>query len=159
MTELRISAKEGKKLASINQLLQNKGNQVWSVSPDNTVLEALETMAEKNIGAVVVLEPDNTVCGIFSERDYARRVVLNGRSSEDTMIRDVMTGEVYYVRPQDSVDRCMALMSKKRFRHVPVLDENEQLLGIISIGDVVKAIIAEQQVLINHLEDFITGTR
>ena len=146
-------------MASINQLLQTKGYQVWSVGPDNTVLEALGIMAEKNIGAIVVLESDGTVCGIFSERDYARKVVLDGRSSEDTLIREVMTGEVYYVRPQDSVDRCMTLMSKKRFRHVPVLNDDEELIGIISIGDVVKTIIAEQQLLINHLEDFITGTR
>ncbi|NHZ71975.1 MAG: CBS domain-containing protein [Aquificales bacterium] len=146
-------------MTSINQLLQNKGSQVWSVSPDNTVLEALKTMAEKNIGAVVVLESDGTMCGIFSERDYARRVVLDGRSSENTLIRDVMTGEVYYAHAQDSVDRCMALMSEKRFRHVPVLDDNKQLIGIISIGDIVKTVMAEQQVLIDHLEDFITGTR
>ncbi len=146
-------------MASINQLLQNKGFQVWSVSPDNTVLEALKTMAEKNIGAIIVLESDGTVCGIFSERDYARKVVLAGRSSETTLVREVMTGEVYYVRPQDSVDRCMALMSEKRFRHVPVLNEDEELVGIVSIGDVVKTIIAEQKLLINHLEDFITGTR
>ena len=146
-------------MASINQLFLNKGKEVWSIGPDATVLQALELMAAKNIGAVIVLEADNTVCGIFSERDYARKVVLNGRSSKSTPVRDVMTSEVYYVRPQDSVDRCMALMSEKRFRHLPVLDDDEQLLGIISIGDVVKAIIAEQQLLINHLEDFITGTR
>ena len=146
-------------MANINQLLQNKGQQVWSVSPDHTVLEALRMMAEKNIGAVIVLEEDNTLCGIFSERDYARKVVLDGRSSFDTPVRDVMTSEVYYVHPQDSVDRCMTLMSEKRFRHLPVLDDNEQILGIISIGDVVKSIIAEQKLLINHLEDFITGTR
>jgi CBS domain-containing protein len=146
-------------MTSINQLLQNKGYQVWTVSPDNTVLEALETMAEKNIGAVVVLETDGTVCGIFSERDYARKVVLNDRSSKDTPVRDVMTSEVYYVRPQDSVERCMALMSEKRFRHLPILGDDKELIGIISIGDVVKAIITEQKVLINHLEDFITGTR
>ncbi len=146
-------------MTSINQLLQNKGYQVWTTSPDNTVLEALKIMAEKNIGAVVIIETDGTVCGIFSERDYARKVVLDGRSSENTPIRDVMTGEVYYVRPQDSVERCMTLMSEKRFRHIPVLDDNEELMGIISIGDVVKSIMTEQQVLINHLEDFITGTR
>lgn len=146
-------------MTSINQLLQNKGNHVWSVAPDDTVLKALGIMAEKNIGAVIVLEADGTVCGIFSERDYARKVVLNGRSSKSTPIRDVMTSEVYYVRPQDSVERCMSLMSDKRFRHLPVLDDKKQILGMISIGDVVKAIIAEQQVLINHLEDFITGTR
>ena len=116
-------------------------------------------MAEKNIGAIIVLETDGTVCGIFSERDYARKVVLDGRSSEKTLVREVMTGEVYYVRPQDSVERCMALMSEKRFRHVPVLNDDEELVGIVSIGDVVKTIIAEQKLLINHLEDFITGTR
>jgi CBS domain-containing protein len=159
VADLEVRAKEGKKLASINQLLQNKGNQVWSVNPDDTVLKALETMAEKNIGAVIVLEADGTLCGIFSERDYARKVVLNGRSSQSTPIRDVMTSEVYYVRSHDSVERCMALMSDKRFRHLPVLDEDKQVLGMISIGDVVKTIIAEQKLLINHLEDFITGTR
>ena len=132
---------------------------MWSVSPDDTVLTALKKMAEKNIGAIIVLESDGTVCGIFSERDYARKVVLNSRSSEKTLVREVMTGEVYYVRPQDSVERCMALMSEKRFRHVPVLNDDEELVGIVSIGDVVKAIIAEQKLLINHLEDFITGTR
>ena len=146
-------------MASINQLLQNKGFQVWSVSPDDTVLTALKKMAEKNIGAIIVLEVDGTVCGIFSERDYARKVVLDGRSSEKTLVREVMTSGVYYVRPQDSVDRCMALMSEKRFRHVPVLNDDEELVGIVSIGDVVKTIIAEQKLLINHLEDFITGTR
>ncbi|MCZ7668638.1 MAG: CBS domain-containing protein [Chloroflexi bacterium] len=145
-------------MATITQLLQNKGQDVWSVAPDDTVLQALELMAEKNIGSVIVLE-DDAVCGIFSERDYSRKVVLNGRSSKTTPIRDVMTAEVYYVRPQDSVDRCMALMTEKRFRHLPVLDDDKKLVGIISIGDVVKAIITEQQVLINHLEDFITGTR
>ena len=132
---------------------------MWSVSPDDTVLTALKKMAEKNIGAIIVLEADGTVCGIFSERDYARKVVLDGRSSEKTLVREVMTSGVYYVRPQDSVDRCMALMSEKRFRHVPVLNDDEELVGIVSIGDVVKAIIAEQKLLINHLEDFITGTR
>ena len=132
---------------------------MWSVSPDDTVLTALKKMAEKNIGAIIVLEVDGTVCGIFSERDYARKVVLDGRSSEKTLVREVMTSGVYYVRPQDSVDRCMALMSEKRFRHVPVLNDDEELVGIVSIGDVVKAIIAEQKLLINHLEDFITGTR
>ena len=145
-------------MTAINQLLQNKGHQVWSISPDDTVLQALELMAEKNIGAVIVME-QGEVCGIFSERDYARKVVLNGRSSKSTPVRDVMTSEVYYVTTHDSVERCMTLMSEKRFRHLPVLDNNKHLLGIISIGDVVKAIISEQQVLINHLEDFITGTR
>lgn len=145
-------------MATISQLLQNKGQEIWAVAPDDTVLQALELMAEKNIGSVIVLE-DGEVRGIFSERDYSRKVVLNGRSSKTTPIREVMTPEVYYVRPQDSVDRCMTLMTEKRFRHLPVLDDDKKLIGIISIGDVVKAIITEQQVLISHLEDFITGTR
>jgi CBS domain-containing protein len=145
-------------MATINQILQTKGSQVWTVGPEATVFEALERMAEKNIGAVVVLD-DGELCGIFSERDYSRKVVLNGRSSRKTAIRDVMTTNVYCVHPTDSMDAAMALMSGKRIRHLPVMDDNEQLMGIISIGDVVQAIISEQKILINHLEDFITGTR
>lgn len=142
----------------INQLLQNKGFQVWSVSPETTVFEALEMMAEKNVGALPVVA-DGRIRGIFSERDYARKVILHGRSSRDTPVRDVMTGEVFTIRPQDDMNRCMSLMTDKHIRHLPVLDDDEQLIGIISIGDVVKAIIAEQQVLIDHLQDYITGAQ
>jgi len=142
----------------INQLLQNKGSQVWTLSPDETVFEALELLAEKNIGAAPVMENGRLV-GIFSERDYARKVILHGRSSRHTPVRDIMTGQVYTIRPHEDMNRCMALMTNKHIRHLPVLDDDEQLMGIISIGDVVKAIIAEQQVLIDHLQDYITGAQ
>jgi CBS domain-containing protein len=141
----------------LNQLLQAKGQEVYSVPPDTTVLAALELMAEKNIGAVLVLA-EGRVAGIFSERDYARRVVLQGKSSRDTAVADVMTAEVVCARPNLSVEKCLALMTEKRFRHVPVLDEAEQLMGIVSIGDVVKAMLNQQQIIINHLEDYIYQT-
>lgn len=144
-------------MTTINQLLQNKGQGVWTIAPTDKVFHALELMAEKNIGALPVVE-NGRVCGIFSERDYARKVVLHGRSSRDTPIADIMTTQVISVRPQEGMARCMALMTDKHIRHLPVLDDNEQLIGIISIGDVVKAIIAEQQVLIDHLQDYITGS-
>ncbi|MBP6470354.1 MAG: CBS domain-containing protein [Chloroflexi bacterium] len=144
-------------MTTINQLLQNKGKDVWTIAPTDKVFHALELMAEKNIGALPVVE-NGRVCGIFSERDYARKVVLHGRSSHDTPIADIMTAQVISVRPQEGMSRCMALMTDKHIRHLPVLDDNEQLIGIISIGDVVKAIIAEQQVLIDHLQDYITGS-
>jgi CBS domain-containing protein len=145
-------------MTTINQLLQNKGYQVWTVAPEETVFAALELMAEKNIGALPVVE-HGRVCGIFSERDYARKVILHGRSSHYTPIRDIMTAPVFTIRPDEDMNRCMSLMTDKHVRHLPVLDDDEQLLGIISIGDVVKAIIAEQQMLINHLENYITGSR
>jgi CBS domain-containing protein len=141
----------------LSQLLQAKGQEVYSVSPETTVYAALELMAEKNIGAVLVLD-EGRVAGIFSERDYARRVVLQGKSSRDTAVADVMTAEVVCARPNLSVEKCLALMTDKRFRHVPVLDEAEQLIGIVSIGDVVKAMLNQQQIIINHLEDYIYQT-
>mgnify|MGYP003592375012 FL=1 len=144
-------------MTTIHQLLQNKAHDEWTTAPPHEVLPALELMAEKNIGALPVVE-NGRVCGIFSERDYARKVVLHGRSSRDTPIADIMTTQVISVRPQEGMSRCMALMTDKHIRHLPVLDDNEQLIGIISIGDVVKAIIAEQQILIDHLQDYITGS-
>ncbi|MCB8985009.1 MAG: CBS domain-containing protein [Ardenticatenaceae bacterium] len=143
-------------MTTINQILQNKEKQVWTVTPEATVFEALELLADKNIGAAPVVE-DGRLVGIFSERDYARKVILHGRSSRHTPVRDVMTGQVFTIRPQEDMNRCMSLMTDKHIRHLPVLDNDEQLIGIISIGDVVKAIIAEQQVLIDHLQDYITG--
>ncbi len=145
-------------MTTISQLLQNKGTAVWTVTPEATVFAALELLAEKNIGAVPVVENGRLV-GIFSERDYARKVILHGRSSRHTPVRDVMTGEVFTIHPQEDMNRCMTLMTDKHIRHLPVLDQDEQLIGIISIGDVVKAIIAEQQVLIDHLQDYITGVQ
>lgn len=139
------------------QLLANKGHEVWSVGPDDTVFEALQRLAEKDVGALVVLDGGELV-GIFSERDYARKVILQGKSSTDTLVREVMSSRVLYVRPEQSVDECMALMTKNHFRHLPVVDGN-QLVGVISIGDLVKSVISHQEFLIEQLENYITGGR
>jgi CBS domain-containing protein len=139
----------------VNQILEEKGRQTWSVSPETTIYQALELMADKNIGAVIVLE-DNDVVGIFSERDYARRVVLQGKSSRETVVGDAMTSPVICVRPDRSIESCMALMTEKRIRHLPVLRDGE-LVGVISIGDVVKAYTTLQLKTIQHLEDYITS--
>lgn len=139
----------------VSQILQSKGNKVWSVAPDDTVYSALALMAEKDIGAVLVVEADE-VAGIFSERDYARKVILKGKSSKEMAVSEIMTADVICVRPDQSVEKCMALMTEKRIRHLPVLDEGK-LVGVVSIGDVVKAIISQQRVIINHLEDYIYG--
>jgi CBS domain-containing protein len=140
---------------TVEQLLRSKSNQIFSIAPGVTVFEGLKLMAEKNIGALVVIEAGRVV-GIFSERDYARKVTLEGKSSKDTPIRDVMTARVIGVTPANTVEDCMALMTDKHIRHLPVLDD-EQLVGVISIGDVVKSIIAEQGLLIEHLVHYITG--
>ncbi len=144
-------------MTTVRQILQQKGTNVWSVPPEATVYEALELMAEKNIGAVLVLDGER-VAGIFSERDYARRVALHGKSSRTTPVREVMTSKVYYVRPDHTIEECMALMTEKRIRHLPVMEDG-RLVGIISIGDVVKAMISQQQFIIEQLEHYITGGR
>ncbi|MBU0496032.1 MAG: CBS domain-containing protein [Chloroflexi bacterium] len=139
----------------VRQLLQAKGLDVWSIAPDASVYEALELMADKNVGAVLVLDAGRVV-GILSERDYARKVMLRGISSKDTPVREIMTKEVLFVRLDDSIEACMVVMTDKRVRHLPVI-EDDQLIGIISIGDVVKGIISDQQFTINELEKYITG--
>lgn len=144
-------------MKTVNDILRTKGNVVWSVSPNTTVLEALKLMAEKDIGAVMVIDMGKLV-GIFSERDYARRVVLEGKASKDTSVEQVMSRKVLFISPEQTTDHCMMLMTDKRVRHLPVLTENEKLLGVISIGDVVKAIISEQEYVIEQLERYITGT-
>jgi CBS domain-containing protein len=144
-------------MKTVKDILRIKGHDVWSTTPDATVYQALQTMAEKNVGALVVLDAD-TVVGIMSERDYARKVILHGRSSREIPVREIMTTKVYYVRPEQNIEDCMALMTDKRVRHLPAL-ENDQLVGVISIGDVVKALIAEHESTIKHLEDYITGGR
>jgi CBS domain-containing protein len=141
--------------ATVRQILQSKGSRIWSVAPQATVFEALVLMAEKDVGAVLVVENEKLV-GIFSERDYARKVVLKGRSSKDTLVSELMTSDVFYVNPNQTIDECMALMTNKHFRHLPVLD-NEKLVGIITVGDAVKAVIADQEVMINSLENYIRG--
>jgi CBS domain-containing protein len=140
---------------TVRHLLQEKGHQVWTISPQATVYEALELMAEKNCGAVVVVEHDKVV-GMFTERDYARKVILKGRTSKTTTVGELMTTEVLYVGPDHTIEECMALMTDKRLRHLPVL-ENGKLTGIVSIGDVVKAVITDREFTIRELERYITG--
>lgn len=137
----------------VSQILHAKGSQTWTVSPKTTVYDAVNMMAEHDIGSLVVVE-NGDVIGMFSERDYARKIILHGKSSKETPVEEIMTHEVLCVSPDQSVEKCMALMTDKRIRHIPILDKG-QLVGVISIGDVVKAIISEQQVIINHLEDYI----
>ncbi|MBI3061060.1 MAG: CBS domain-containing protein [Deltaproteobacteria bacterium] len=142
-------------MITVRDILRAKGNQIWSVSPDATVFSALELMAEKNTGALVALDGES-LAGIFSERDYARKVILKGKASKETSVREIMTSEVTTVRPSQSVDECMVLMTDKRIRHLPVF-EGENLVGLISIGDVVKAVISEREFVIKQLESYITG--
>ncbi len=139
----------------VSDILSSKGHDVYSVKPDTSVFDALKLMAEKNIGAAMVLRGKELV-GIFSERDYARKVILKGKASTDTPVSDIMTAKVAYVGPHNSLEECMALMTEKHFRHLPVMEAN-RLLGMISIGDVVKAIISNQQIEIKQLESYITG--
>ena len=140
---------------TVNQLLKIKGSAVWSVTPEISVFEALQVMAEKNVGALVVLEGAE-LKGIFSERDYARKVILHGKSSKDTTVSEIMTEKVDCVSPSHSVRECMARMTDKHIRHLPV-KEGERIIGLISIGDVVKAIISDQEFMIEQLESYIAG--
>lgn len=144
-------------MKNVIELLRVKGHQYWSVTPDTTVFDALKLMAEKNIGVLLVLEGDVLV-GLLSERDYARKVILKGKSSKDTLVKEIMSEKVIYVEPEQTVEECMALMTDKRVRHLPVF-EGDKLIGIISIGDVVKAIISEQEFIIEQLEHYISGHR
>ena len=137
-------------------ILEEKGTGVWSVSPDDTVLSALETMAQHNVGAVLVLDGDD-LSGILTERDYARKVKLAELGSAETPVANVMTTVVHTVAPSTSVAECMQMMTDRRVRHLPVLDDGGRLIGIISIGDVVKAMMAQQRDLIADLERYITG--
>jgi CBS domain-containing protein len=143
-------------MSTVKQLLEDKGCQVYSVAPDTTVYAALELMAEKNIGAVIVLQDDRVV-GLFSERDYSRKVILQGKNSKTCPVGELMTRDVLYVQPEDSVEDCMSLMTDKRVRHIPVMD-NGNLVGIISIGDVVRAVISRRESTIQQLERYITGS-
>jgi CBS domain-containing protein len=142
-------------MTTVKQVLDAKGYEVWSIHPQESVFEAVKQMAEKEVGALVVLA-DNALVGIVSERDYARKVILKGRLAHETPIRDIMTTHVICTHLDWSIEACMTLMTEKRIRHLPVM-EDEQLVGIISIGDLVKTIIAEQQFIIEQLEHYITG--
>jgi len=139
----------------IREIVHNKGGAVWTISPDATVLEAIQMMAEKNVGALLVTKDDKLV-GIISERDYSRKVVLKGRSSKDTPVRDILSGHVIHVSPDHTVDECMRLMTLHRVRHLPVLEGNK-IVGVVSIGDLVNWIISAQSSTIHQLETYITG--
>lgn len=142
-------------MITVKQILDEKGHKVWTIGPEETVYKALMILADKDIGALVVVENDQVV-GIISERDYARKVVLKGKTSLDTPVRDIMTAHVYFVSPDRTAEECMALMTEKRIRHLPVI-ENNKLVGVISIGDVVKSIISSQKITIEHLQNYIMG--
>lgn len=139
----------------VSEILDSKGRDVWSVSPGDTVFESLELMADKGVGALVVLD-DGRLVGIVTERDYARKVILEGKSSKNSSVEEIMTRRVLCVGPERTIDECMALMTDKRARHLPVVD-HKRVVGVISIGDLVKAKISEQQVLIEQLQHYITG--
>ncbi|SDZ88202.1 CBS domain-containing protein [Flavobacterium gillisiae] len=142
---------------TVNQILSVKGNDVHSIVSTITVYEALKVMGEKNVGAVLVIE-DNLLKGVLSERDYARKIVLKNKASKDTYVHEIMERNVITVNPADNLDYCMELMSTKRIRHLPVVEGNE-VLGVISIGDVVKSIIEIQKVTIQHLDSYISGAK
>ena len=145
-------------MKSVAQILKSKPEQtVHTITPSTSVFDAVKLMAKKNIGALLVMEDVNMV-GIITERDYARKIVLMGRSSKETPVRDTMTSPVMYVRPDQTNEECMALMTDNRVRHLPVMD-NGKLIGLISIGDLVKDIIAEQKFTIQQLEHYIMGDR
>jgi len=142
-------------MTTVAQVLQEKGQQVWSVSPDARVYDALKIMAERNIGALLVCEGDK-LKGIFSERDYARKVILHGKSSREIAVKEIMSSDVITVRPQQSVEDCMALMTDKRIRHLPVVD-GDRLVGVISIGDALREISSERELRIEQLQSYITS--
>lgn len=143
-------------MANVEKLLKIKGNHTWSIRPQATVFEALQKMADKEAGALLVIE-DEKLVGIFTERDYARKLVLKGRFSRDTAVSELMTQDVLYVEPHNSIEDCMVLMTNKRVRHLPVMD-NERLVGIVTIGDVVKQVISDQESKIAQLEKYIAGS-
>jgi CBS domain-containing protein len=142
-------------MQTVKQLLDDKGHQVYSVAPSESVYHALRAMAERGVGALVVLEGRRLV-GIVSERDYARKVILQGRRSEETAVREIMTTKVTCVPLERTVEECMALMTERRIRHLPVLEDSE-VIGVISIGDVVRAVISEKEFIIQQLEKYITS--
>lgn len=142
-------------MSTIRQILEKKGATVATIGPDETVYRALELMADADIGALVVAEGDHLV-GMFSERDYARRVILKGRSSLDTPVKDIMVKQVITAAPDDTVDACLGIMTEKRIRHLPII-ENDKLVGLVSIGDLVKSVIDQQQSTIDQLVTYVSG--
>ena len=139
----------------IREVLGHKGKSVWTISPEETVFAAIKMMAEKNVGALLVTK-NNKLVGIISERDYSRKVILQGRSSKSTAVHDILSGRVFFVSPDHGIDDCMRLMTEHRIRHLPVL-EGDKIIGVVSIGDLVNWIISAQNSAIHQLETYITG--
>ena len=142
-------------MRTVTDILNAKGTDIWAVRPDDTVFDSLQQMADKGVGALLVMD-DEKLVGIVTERDYARKVILEGKSSKKSSVAEVMTRRVLCVSPERTVDECMALMTEKRARHLPVVD-HKRVIGVVSIGDLVKAMISEQQVLIDQLQHYISG--
>lgn len=143
-------------MKTLNQLVRNHPRQPLVVPPDDSVFTALQLMAQHDVGAVLVMS-DGHLCGIFSERDYARKIILHGKSSQETLVREIMTEKVLYASPECTTDEAMAIMTEKRIRHLPVLDRNKKLIGIVSIGDLVKETISEQAFIIQQLAHYIAN--
>ena len=141
---------------SVGLVLKRKGGEIWSVTPHQTVYESIEKMADKAVGALLVMSAGKLV-GIISERDYARKIILKGKSSKTTLVREVMTSPVIFVTPDKPVDECMSIMTTNRIRHLPII-QNEGVLGVVSIGDIVKWIVSEQEETIEHLQNYIGAT-
>lgn len=140
---------------TLADLLEKKGKAIFSIAPDATVFDAIKIMAERGVGALLVTEGEKLV-GVLSERDYARRVILEGRASRETPVREIMTSRVVYGRPEQSVDDAMAIMTEKKFRHLPVMKDGK-LIGIVTLGDAVKELLSEKQFIIEQLENYISG--
>jgi CBS domain-containing protein len=145
-------------MKTVRDMLKTKKKDIWSVTPKDTVFDALKLMGEKEIGALMVIDEKGKVAGIISERDYARKVILRGKTSRETAVEEIMTpaDQMYTVKPETTGEDCMVLITGKRIRHVPVFD-GDTFVGVISIGDVVKSIISEQEMLIEHLSNYIAG--
>ena len=142
-------------MKTVEDILNAKGHEAWAVKPDDTVFDAVKQMSDRGIGSLLVMDGDRLV-GIVTERDYARKIILKDKSSKTSAVRDVMTTQVLCVTPERTVDECLALMTDKRARHLPVI-ENKKVVGVVSIGDLVKAVISEQQILIDQLQHYISG--